>query len=125
MLPYLRYHGIDRLDYVFLSHMDMDHINGVRELLERLTCSIIIKYLVLPAIKNPDETYLEIERLAAGQKIAVHKMREGDCICTRSMMLTCLAPKAGDTSQNKDEKSKELHVKYKNLDVMQMVDQEK
>ena len=36
ILPYLRYHGIDRLDYVFLSHMDMDHINGVRELLERM-----------------------------------------------------------------------------------------
>jgi phosphoribosyl 1,2-cyclic phosphodiesterase len=32
---------------VFLSHMDMDHINGVRELLERQTCSIKIKNLVL------------------------------------------------------------------------------
>ena len=125
ILPYLRYHGIDRLDYVFLSHMDMDHINGVRELLERQTCSIKIKNLVLPAIKNPDETYLEIERLAAGQKIAVHKMREGDCICTRSMMLTCLAPKAGDTSQNKNETSMVLHVKYKSFDVMLMGDLEK
>lgn len=113
------------MDYVFLSHMDMDHINGVRELLERQTCSIKIKNLVLPAIKNPDETYLEIERLAAGQKIAVHKMREGDCICTRSMMLTCLAPKAGDTSKNKNETSMVLHVKYKSFDVMLMGDLEK
>lgn len=52
ILPYLRYHGIDRLDYVFLSHMDMDHINGVRELLERQTCSIKIKNLVLQLSKS-------------------------------------------------------------------------
>lgn len=125
ILPYLRYHGIDRLDYVFLSHMDMDHINGVRELMELPTGSIKIKNLVLPAIKNPDETYLEMERLAERQKIAVHKMQEGDCIRTRSVTLTCLAPRAGDTSQNKNETSMVLHVKYKSFDVMLMGDLEK
>ena len=41
------------------------------------------------------------------------------------MMLTCLAPKAGDTSKNKNETSMVLHVKYKSFDVMLMGDLEK
>lgn len=125
ILPYLRYHGIEHLEYVFLSHMDMDHINGVKELMELKSSGIQIKNLVLPAIENPDETYLEMERLAESQKIAVRKMQEGDRIGTRSVTITCLSPKKGETSQNKNETSMVLHVKYKSFDVMLMGDLEK
>jgi competence protein ComEC len=35
--PYLWSRGIDRIDEVFLSHADLDHFNGVPELLRRFT----------------------------------------------------------------------------------------
>lgn len=34
LLPFLKYMGTSRLDAVFLTHLDEDHISGVRELLE-------------------------------------------------------------------------------------------
>src|SRR5260370_18671777 len=34
--PYLWSRGIRRIDEVFLSHADLDHFNGLRDLLERL-----------------------------------------------------------------------------------------
>ena len=54
--PWLKYHGISKLEAVFLSHPDSDHTNGVLELLENANSpddwyrgEIQIKNLVLPA----------------------------------------------------------------------------
>jgi len=33
VLPFLNYRGIDRLDYVVISHNDTDHINGIAEII--------------------------------------------------------------------------------------------
>ena len=46
ILPFLKYHGISRLEYVFLTHMDADHINGIKELLEMDYSGIQIKTMV-------------------------------------------------------------------------------
>ena len=35
--PYLWHRGVRRIDEVFLSHADLDHFNGLRDLLERFT----------------------------------------------------------------------------------------
>lgn len=53
LLPALKYYGIHRLDGIFLSHSDADHMNGILELFElagdnRLT----IGQLVLPAVEE-------------------------------------------------------------------------
>ena len=34
ILPFLKYKGIDHIDYWFVSHADMDHVSGVFEVLE-------------------------------------------------------------------------------------------
>lgn len=34
-IPYLKYQGIDHLDYVFLSHQDVDHIGDLQVLLKK------------------------------------------------------------------------------------------
>lgn len=54
--PWLKYHGISKLEAVFLSHPDSDHTNGVTELLEKTNSpddwyrgEIQIANLVLPA----------------------------------------------------------------------------
>lgn len=35
LLPYLKYMGVQKVDAVFVSHADEDHISGIRELLEQ------------------------------------------------------------------------------------------
>jgi competence protein ComEC len=42
VVPFIRYGGNDKIDYVVLSHGDIDHINGVAELTERCRCGKVI-----------------------------------------------------------------------------------
>lgn len=37
IIPFLKCQGISKLDYLFLSHMDGDHVNGAEEILEGLS----------------------------------------------------------------------------------------
>ncbi|MDE7353405.1 MAG: DNA internalization-related competence protein ComEC/Rec2 [Acetatifactor sp.] len=54
LLPCLKYYGIHRLDAVFLSHEDADHVNGIAELLELGERNgITVEQLVLPAAAMP------------------------------------------------------------------------
>ena len=46
--PFLKSRGIAQLDYVFLSHGDLDHMNGIEELLMRQDVGVRIRNLVVP-----------------------------------------------------------------------------
>ena len=35
VIPFLNYHGIDSIDAIFISHSDIDHINGIAEIVEQ------------------------------------------------------------------------------------------
>lgn len=49
--PFLKYHGIQHLDAVFVSHPDSDHISGILELMEQEDeCGISIERLILPGM---------------------------------------------------------------------------
>lgn len=53
LLPFLKYHGIGRIDAVFVSHFDEDHCNGIRELLTWGDAEgITIGELVLPEVSE-------------------------------------------------------------------------
>lgn len=125
ILPFLKYHGISRLEYVFLTHMDADHINGIKELLEMDYSGIQIKTMVFPELLSPDETYLELETLASAKGINIQKMQAGDKIRDGNLVITCLSPEKDFTSKNKNEQSLALHVRYQKLDIMLMGDLEK
>ena len=81
ILPYLRYEGVGRLDYVVVTHSDEDHVNGILEILRlmaRKETPLSIRTLVLPYLQNPDERYLEIVKWADYLKIRVVKAAAGD-----------------------------------------------
>lgn len=51
LLPALKYYGIHRLDGIFLSHPDADHMNGILELLELAGENhLTVSQLILPAL---------------------------------------------------------------------------
>ena len=81
--PFLRYEGIRRLEYIVATHMDEDHINGIRELLEMVsegTLHIGIGTLVLPYLKERDGAFREMEALALRTGVRVLTVRKGDRI---------------------------------------------
>lgn len=94
--PFLLAEGTDTLEYVFLSHGDSDHLNGIAEMLANQRMGVRIRTLVLPPETFHDEKLKETARtaLANGTRLAV--MKPGDKISESlsesEFMLTCLAP---------------------------------
>ena len=81
ILPYLRYEGVGRLDYVVVTHSDEDHVNGILEILmmmARRETPLSIRTLVMPYLQNPDERYLEVVKWAEYLNIRIIKAAAGD-----------------------------------------------
>ena len=100
--PFLRSHGIQTLDFVFLTHVDKDHTNGVLELLgDQKSNRIVIRYLVLTDYAKENAAYQEL--LSAAQKSGTRVLffSEGDHIEGNDFMLTCLYP-GKDGNDEKD-----------------------
>lgn len=99
MEPFLLSQGIAQLDYVFATHGDEDHVNGIQELLGGQTPGIKIRTLVLPPEEYVDEKLKDLAQTAAehGTKVAV--IRQGQRV---GRALTCLGPVGtSETDKNK------------------------
>lgn len=96
IIPCLKANGVGRLDYVFISHLDTDHVNGVIELLEDKYNQIDIGKLVIPFSAEQqnggDGNYISVTQLAKKKGIPVVYMRAGDEIRYKNMRITCLSP---------------------------------
>lgn len=86
----VKFYGGSNLDYVFISHIDSDHYSGILELFDEET--IHIKHLVLPAVSNPDETYIQIEEKALEKGCDIHYMKRGDQLQVGKVTFYCLNP---------------------------------
>lgn len=99
LLPFLKYSGIRRLDGVFVSHPDEDHMNGVVELLELGEESgVEIGQVVLP---DMDEELLReqfgklLEAAAQAGEIPVRTLAAGDTWACEGVRFSCLHPQEG------------------------------
>ena len=92
ILPFLQYHGIRKLDGVFLSHGDVDHINGILQLLEKE--KIEVEAVYLPDV--PEEGMADlVERLKKIKDLQVQMIQKGDKWMGGEFVLTCLHPVKG------------------------------
>lgn len=92
--PFLKSQGTKSLDYVFVSHGDADHMNGIEELLENQKLGIRIRNLVLPPERVHDEKLKKLAAKAVKNHTRVVMMEKGDIIAEGKFQLTCLAPSA-------------------------------
>ena len=116
--PFLKSQGVSALDYVFISHGDADHTNGVQELLENQLLGIRIKTLVLPDEHVLDEALLELAGKAAGYGTKVVTIREGDQLTEHGMRLICAAPAADYGGETGNASSMVLALKYGEFDML-------
>ncbi len=114
ILPYLKYEGVSKLDYIILTHLDKDHISGVTELLEMTGTlkGVSIGTILFPAIGNPDEAYLELWMLAKEKGISVEQIGAGDRIREEGFTMECLYPVRGTTGEDKNNSSTVLQLSY-------------
>lgn len=118
MEPFLKSQGVDRLDYVFISHGDADHMNGIQELLENQLLGITIDTLVLPTESVLDDSLRELAQTAArfGTKVTV--IQEGQQLADGEMCLTCLAPAKSYSGEIGNASSMVLKLKYHEFDML-------
>lgn len=114
ILPFLKAKGERQIDYLFLSHMDQDHISGIQELVEetRKDGSLRIGTAVFPAIGKKDEAYEEMEQLFQEAGISVCYMGRGDLLKSKTVSIRCLWPEKQSVSEDRNEQSLVLLAEY-------------
>ena len=120
ILPYLKYEGVSSIDYVILTHLDEDHISGIRELLQMDNSlnKIPIKKILFPAIGNPDETYEELWELANERGILTETIGAGDVLAGEDYRMECLYPVKGTITRDENNDSAVIHLTYQEFDML-------
>ena len=112
--PVLKHKGILLVDMAVVSHLDADHISGIRDLLRGMPAyeggtsfaadysgTVGIKELVLPLVEEKSEAYLELEALAQEKNVVVRYIQAGDVLCReKDFLMECLYPYHAKESDN-------------------------
>lgn len=100
LIPFLKQQGISKLDAVFLSHADADHMNGIQELLELGEEGIIIEKLVLPDISKSlqEREFGDLLTMATKESLVqsveeILYLSAGDSWQSGAVTFRCLHPK--------------------------------
>lgn len=90
ILPFLKYHGVKRIDYWFVSHADEDHVSGLIELLEE---GYEVEHLVIAdAARIADDNMQNVVQLAEACGTQIISMKEKDKLILEDTQITCLYP---------------------------------
>lgn len=114
LAPVLKQKGVLLIDMAVVSHLDYDHISGVRELLEQMPDfegdirfaakydgAVGIKELVLPMVQEKSEAYQKLEELARKKKVTLRYLEAGEVLYQeKNLMIECLSPENAESSEN-------------------------
>jgi competence protein ComEC len=76
VLPFLRYHGINRLDVVVVTHPDLDHYGGLAYLAEHME----IGQVVYPGIEADTRAWKDLQRVLDKHKIPMTAVHRGQLL---------------------------------------------
>lgn len=116
--PYVKEQGAGTLDYVFVTHGDFDHMNGIREMLQRQETGIRIRCLLLPSRQFWDETLQELALIAKACHTEVVCMERGEQLAAGTCRITCLQPGPEDGMAPGNSASMILDLTYGSFDML-------
>lgn len=113
IIPFLEYSGVRRIDGIFISHWDEDHVSALEELLPWAKQSHVrIERLVLPDTQLEDEALLSLKELAADHEIALYRAGAGDVLKSGGTAFYCLHPYEGETAADRNQVSLVWKLEY-------------
>lgn len=115
MIPYLKFRGITRIEGIFLSHSDADHISGILELLQDGK-GIAINTIYIPGIarESQQKEFRDIALLCAEKGVKLYSIYSGMTLRKGALEITCLNPPkefAGESNAG----SEVFYIQYHNF----------
>ncbi|OGO86603.1 MAG: DNA internalization-related competence protein ComEC/Rec2 [Clostridiales bacterium GWD2_32_59] len=86
---YMKYSGIQKIDAVFVTHPDFDHIKGVIEIIDLVK---VDKLILTIGKANETELQKELIKKADDKKIPIYYFKQGDHMTIDDMRITCIYP---------------------------------
>lgn len=106
VIPFLKYQGVGRLEAVFVSHWDADHINGLEAVFEWAQKSgVSIGGLVLPQAHVVQDEPTQLVEMAGSYHIPVYRMAAGDLLTDGKTEFLCLHPDGNDSFTDRNTAS--------------------
>lgn len=97
IIPFLEYSGVRRMEGIFVTHWDADHINALSDIFEwAKTDRVKIRRLFLPDTPLADEELERLVRLAEEYGIGIERIRAGQSLEDHEMKIACLHPYEGE-----------------------------
>lgn len=101
ILPFMKYEGISRLEAIFLTHSDQDHLNGVKEVLEESKRGwLIVEQVFLPWWMKETKEGEQIQFLAKEVGTACSFLKAGDELSMGKAKIKVLHPNSEDYSHD-------------------------
>lgn len=119
--PFLLSQGIRKIDYVFISHTDLDHISGIIELMEYK----MVSSLVLPKIEYKDEKYVQLECIANNLGISLLYFNKGSKLYENEFLIECYHPEKGMDFVDTNAVSMILEISFGSFSMMLTGDADK
>ena len=139
VIPYLKSNRLQRIDTVFISHTDTDHISGILEILQTPESGIHIDRIILPEVRSDliDENRVALVGAAGVVGTKVYTMGAGDVFQLevqgrrleshssqeqnsqgQQLEFTCLHPYKDAETGDVNENSMVLLMNYVNLSML-------
>lgn len=119
MIPYLKSQGIVVIDGIFISHMDSDHVSGIKELVEAgVKGEFVIKRAFLPNIDNKDQVYMEMEEQLKKIGIGIVYLNRGMDFEIDNLRFKILQPKPGVSYSDRNEGSLVFEISYQDFSIL-------
>jgi competence protein ComEC len=115
--PCLKSLGVSVIDYAFVSHGDLDHISGVRFLLEE-SKDIKIATIMLPYHGKEDEKIKTLEALANKRGTKVKYLAGGEEMRVEGLKISCLYPNIQDVPEDVNDQSEVLKMDFGNCHML-------
>lgn len=116
IVPFLKSQGVGKLDLVIVSHTDADHDNGILQILEEELMEI--EMLMLADLHEPDESYQQLESVAAKRGVQVVKVKRGDHFQLDDVNFTILHPTRTYKTTSKNDKSIVMEMDYEDFSML-------
>lgn len=120
LLPFLKSKGWGKVDTIFISHMDKDHVNGVNDLLK--CAEITIGRIIISASYKSDKLDCaeleELKELAKMRDIKLFYMKKGDEIVGKDISFRCIYPTGEEDIEDQNEASIVMRMDYKGLSML-------